>query len=245
VVIVDDNELTADGFAAALTRRPEIELVASLTHAEALAWDEQWREVDVVLVDAADETQPADHFPGVQVVRRVRACQGDRRPVVVVVTAQFMNDGLRHRMAHADADFFFLRSDFRRRASLADVVLRPEDYRRGTPAVADPERLRALGLSQSSRVEELVSYVHEHGLEAALDPASPHREDPRSRRWSRYRREIAKAAGIEPVNLTTGHVPYGNQSAPSLRQLRGIYKWAARVPPSDRTDGGKQAGGKG
>jgi len=101
--------------------------------------------------------------------------------------------------------------------------------------LADPSGRRALGITSRSRVEEFVTYVEDHGLAGALDPIGPSRSDPRSRRWLRHRQEIAKAARIEPVNLSTGEAPFGNQSSPSLRQLRGIYAWAAKVREADIT----------
>lgn len=148
-----------------------------------------------------------------------------------IVTGHFLNDGLRHRMAEAEADFFFLRSDLRTAEALLDVVLHPERYRRGVPALAEPGARRALGISGRSRVEEFVTYVERHGLETAFDPTILSRTDPRSRRWLHHRQEIAEVARIEPVNLTTGEAPYGNQSVPSLRQLRSIYRWAAKARP--------------
>lgn len=209
--------------------------MGTLDHGEALVWSDQWQHVDVVLVDAADEHASGNQFPGVDVVRRIRACQGENRPVVHVVTGHFLNDGLRHRMAEAQADFFFLRSDLRSVEALHDVVLNPERYRRGVPPVADPSGRLGLGITARSRVEEFVTYVEDHGLAGALDPLCPSRSDPRSRRWLRHRQEIAKAARIAPVNLSTGEAPYGNQSSPSLRQLRGIYGWAAKVRAADTT----------
>lgn len=231
MIIVDDNELTSAGFAAGLRECPDIDLIATLDHAEALRWREEWRGVDVVLVDAADEQAAGDQFPGVQVVRRIRECDGDHEPTVVVVTGHFMNDGLRHRMAQAQADLFFLRSDFRSMTTLREVVLHPERFRRGVPAVRDPDTPCALGVTDGTRIEELVRYVEESGLATSFDPSAPARDNPRSRRWLRHRRQIAETASIEAVNLTTGQPPRG-QDVPSLRQLGRIYRWAAKVRPA-------------
>ena len=221
--------MTMAGYAAGLATCPSIEVVAALGHNEALSDEQDWAGADVVLIDAADARLPEDQFPGVKVVKRVRACQGDRRPVVIVVTGHFFNDGLRHRMAEAEADFFFEREDLRTPEALVDVVLHPEHYRRGVPAVADPDLRRGLGITDKSRVEELVEYVEAHGLASALDPAQPERENPRSRRWFRHRQAMAEAARIEPVNLTTGDTPYRGQRVPSMRQLCRDYAWAAKI----------------
>jgi hypothetical protein len=182
------------------------------------------------LVDAADENLTGDNFPGVKVVQAIRAHQGSNRPVVIIVTGHFLNDGLRHRMADADADFFFLRANFRSPETLADVVLHPDRYRRGVPPLSDPDKPPSLGITDRSRVEELVTYVDDHGLQSALDLD---RADPRSRRWIHHRKRMAESARIEPVNLTTGATPYGTRVGPSLRQLGAIYRWLAKTQATD------------
>ena len=228
VVVVDDNALTLPGFVAALSSSPEVRVVGALHHNEAMAWTTEWRGVDAVIVDAADEGQRADQFPGVAVVRRVRASTPGARPLVIVVTGHYLHDGLRHRMAAADADFFFLRSDLRTADALVDVVLHPEHHRRGVPAIRDPEARRAIGVREGSNVDPFVDYVGQHDLERALDPDEPERDDVRSRRWARHRRDMARAGGLAATNVTTGMPPVG-QSTPSIRQLRRVWAWAARV----------------
>ena len=124
----------------AVRRAPDLELVGSFGHGAAIAWEGDWSTVDVAVVDAADERSEGDQFPGVGVVRHIRtATQDGPRPTVVVVTGHYLHDGLRHRMADADADFFFLRSDLRSPADLVDVIIHPERYRRGVAPVADIE----------------------------------------------------------------------------------------------------------
>jgi CheY-like chemotaxis protein len=229
---VDDNELTLRGFAEPLRASPAIELVAAIGHQEALAWQHEWAGADVVIVDAADEGSTADHFPGVKVVRRIRSCAGDR-PTIVVVTGHFMNDGLRHRMADARADFFFLRANLRSAEGLRDVVLRPEAYRRGVPPVENVEMRRLLGVTDDADVENLVGYVDDHGLEDAFDPGAYKRREPRSRVWARHRRAITESSGITPRNVTTGGIPTKAQRWASMRQLSRIYRWAARIDQPD------------
>lgn len=232
VVLVDDNELTRAGYAEILRTSPGIELVAAVGHADALAWTEEWAAVDVAIVDAADEGSERDQFPGVAVVRRARACQGRGRPTVVVVTGHFMNDGLRHRMHEAQADFFFLRADLRSADALRDVVLHPERHRRGVPPVTDPETPELLGVDGAD-LERLVSYVDDHGLHAALGGGEGRRAEPRSRAWLRHRRAMTEASGVRPRNVTTGNLPGESQRWASIRQLSRIYRWAARIPPLD------------
>lgn len=205
-------------------------MAATLGHAEALTWGDQWRRVDVVLVDAADENLSADQFPGVAVVRRIRGITGAARPLIVVVTGHSLHDGLRYRMAKAQADLFFDRSTLVSAEELVDVVTHPEHWRRGV-AGGDVPDLRSLGIDGAD-VERFVEYVEGHGLAQALDPQCPARTDPRSRRWLRHRTAIARETGIEPINLTTGNRPL-EWEAPSIRQLSRIWAWAARLgrPP--------------
>lgn len=227
VVVVDDNQLTLPGFVQALEGSSEVELVAGLDHDQALRWDGDWAGVDVVVVDAADEARAGDQFPGVAVVRRVREVgAGVRPPVVVVVTGHYLHDGLRHRMAAAGADFYFLRSDLRSAGALVDVVLHPDRFRRGVPAVGDPAGREVLGVGRSSDVESFVGWVEERDLGSALSQRDAPR--PRSRRWARVRRDAAGAGRIEPVNLTTGSAPLGHDT-PSIRQLARLWDWAARI----------------
>jgi hypothetical protein len=200
-------------------------MVAAIGHGEAIAWA-GWPAVDVAVVDAADERRSGDQFPGVAVVRRVResTAAAARRPLIVVVTGHSLHDGLRHRMAKAEADLFFSRNEIDSVGTLVDVLLHPENWRRQVPP---PGELPSLGIARAD-VERLIEYVESEGLAGALGPESPVRPDPRSRRWLRHRRAMAKAAGIEPVNITTGNRPM-EWEAPSIRQLSRVWQWAARV----------------
>ncbi len=234
-MVVDDNQLTLPGYVAALRSSPAIEVVGAFGHGDALAWPGDWSDVGVVVVDAADESAAGDQFPGVGVVRHVRAATAASalRPVVVVVTGHYLHDGLRHRMAEADADFFFLRSELRSPEALLDVVLHPERFRRGVVPVADDGSGRALGLGPEADIEAFLGYVEAHGLGPSLDPDAS-RPDRRSRRWLRHREGMTAAGGIEPVNLTTGDRPR-DQDIPSIRQLSRLWAWAARIRrPDDR-----------
>jgi CheY-like chemotaxis protein len=231
-VVVDDNQLTLPGFAQAVADADELELVGAFGHEDALRWAGDWAAVDVVVVDAADEGRPGDQFPGVAVVRWVRTAASARQPLVVVVTGHYLHEGLRHRMAEAQADFYFLRSDLRSPEALVDVVLHPERHRRGVPEVADARAGRRLGVAAGSDVESFVGWVEARNLGPDLSGARGDRDQPRSRRWVRLRREAADAGAIEPSNLTTGDAPRG-QSVPSIRQLSRLWEWAARIRPRD------------
>jgi CheY-like chemotaxis protein len=219
----------------AIRSAPALELVAAFGHDEALAWKGSWATVDVVVVDAAAEDRPGDQFPGVTVVRRVRSRAG-RGPLIVVVTGHYLHDGLRHRMAEAEADFFYLRSDLRSPDALVDVVLHPDRHRRGVPPVTDRHAPDLLGVGTGSDVESFVGWVDDEGLGPNFEVGERPRDQPRSRRWAHVRRQAAQAGRIEPRNLTTGDAPRG-QKTPSIRQLARLWEWAARV----RRPGGPDA----
>mgnify|MGYP000079456748 CR=1 FL=1 len=226
--MVDDNQLTLPGFLQALETSAEVEVVAGLSHDQALAWEGDWSSVDALVLDAADEGRSGDQFPGVAVVRRVRGATAGDGPLIVVVTGHYLHDGLRHRMAKAGADFYFLRADLRSPDALLDVVLHPERHRRGVPDIIDPDAQRLLGIGSASDVESFVGRVEGEGLAGTLSRDDQEREQPRSRRWARFRRDAAAAGGIAPVNLTTGDTPLG-QDTPSIRQLSRLWHWAARI----------------
>lgn len=232
VALVDDNSLTLPAFAEALARSEEVEVVAAVGHATAAGWEREWLDMDVLVVDAADEGRAGDQFPGVEIVRRARsaAAADDHELIIIVVTGHSLHDGLRFRMARAGADFYFPRSDLRSPDVLVDVVTHPQRWRRpGVPGLGDPQTLSLLGIDDVVDIEAAIAYADREGLGPALDPESGGRTDPRSRRWSRHRRSMAEAGRIEPVNTTTGNRPLG-QDTPSILQLSRLFRWAARVP---------------
>jgi hypothetical protein len=200
-----------------------------MNHDDALSSPWPWRDIDVVVLDAADEGRLGDQFPGVRVVRYIRTRQVERRPTIVVVTGHFFDDGLRHRMAEAKADFFFLRSEFRSAEKLTDVVLNPERYLRGVPNVVDRQEEHVLGITPGSRLEDLVDYVEENDLATTLDPTVSVRVPSARRSLMRHRHDLSRAARITPMNISTGSRPGDNQQDPSIRQLRRLWFWAARV----------------
>lgn len=206
---------------------PLIDVVGAFDHAAALSWSDEWADVDIVIVDAAAEDSDGDQFPGVAVVRQIRAHSSDHRPVIVVVTAHTLHDGLRHRMARADADFFFFRGDLRAVEHLVDLVTHPESYRR-LEVDGSQSGGSSLGIGPGSDIEGFVAYVEEHGLQQSLSPTNGDRAAPRSRRWIHHRRALAEVSRIVPVNVTTGDRPRG-QDVPSIRQLARVWAWAARI----------------
>src|SRR3954451_2522323 len=126
VVIVDNDAITRAGTRAVLEQNDEIELVAVVDHDTAMAFGAGWDRGDVAIVDAAAARRPAvDQFPGVAVVRSIRARRASPDLTVVVLTGQSLHPGLRRRMWEAGADFFYGRDEGMTEDELIQVVLRP------------------------------------------------------------------------------------------------------------------------
>jgi len=228
VVVVDDNEITRTGAVALLGADPRVEVVAALDHDEARSWDGPWDRIDTVLLDAADESRADDQFPGVGVVTHVRAI-APPSVVVVVLTGHFLNDGLRRRMREVGADFFYARTSVSDGATLAAVVCNPDEARR-VPPPQDPAALAALGITATSRIDDLVTAAEHEGLLGALGTGPGSTPGHRSRWWTSARRRLASAGRVRAVNRD-GTAPQRDQDVPSLQQLRRIYEWATKVRP--------------
>ena len=87
VIVDDDDDINRRGMASLLAEDAAIDVAASLTHAEALDRPSLWDDVDLVLVDAADERNRVDHFPGVAVVQEVGRHRQREQTVIVVDTS--------------------------------------------------------------------------------------------------------------------------------------------------------------
>ena len=224
VVVVDDDEINRRGMAGLLGDRPEIELVGSLSHEEAMAWDAQWDSVDIALVDAADIRRPNDHFPGVAVVDHIRRRRSSEQTVVVVVTGHFFDDAVRRRMREANADYFFHRGDLQSAEALYSAVLHPELSQPGVPGELDPEAAFRLGIVDGTRVNQALEYSESTEMMEKLDG----RGADRSRSWNRMRGSFNDVARLTPVNAD-GRPPERHQAAPSLTQIERFVRWATRV----------------
>ena len=141
VIIVDDDDVNRRGFAELLSEHPDIDVVGSFDHGEVRSWPGAWGSIDMVLVDAADDRDPVDHFPGVAAVEQIRRDSPAGRPVIVVVTGHYFDDAVRTRMREARADLFYHRSEFADVQRLYDVVLHPEAERSAVPPAREAEAL--------------------------------------------------------------------------------------------------------
>lgn len=185
VVIVDDDEWIRRGRAQALAEAPDIMVTAALSHTEALDHHDLWSTSDVVLVDAWDPRAGFDRFPGVGVIRAIRARSGPG-PRVVVVTGHLVNDLLRLRMAEAGADFFYGHEEVADSDRLAAAV---------TAAAAAPPAAPA---PATSTIEPALDWIRDHGVEEAFS-APRQKVAPYSRRAiGHIRREVGDRAGLAP-----------------------------------------------
>ena len=227
VVIVDDDDISRRGFAELLADRPELEVIGMLDHREAVGWGaSEWSSVDVALVDAADEREDADHFPGVGVVEAIRAARTPDETIVVVVTGHFFDDALRTRMREAGADFFYHRSQFSDVDRLYQVLLHPEAERAPVPPPMDTEALFRVGVTPGTRINDAIRMAG-----SLASPTTPGElGSRRSRAWLRYRATFNEVARLNPVNAD-GTVPEREQRDPSLPQIERFLQWATRAKP--------------
>jgi DNA-binding NarL/FixJ family response regulator len=226
VVIVDDDDINRRGMTSLLSDTREIEVVAALSHLQALAGDTAWSATDVVLIDAADERRDDDHFPGVQVVEEIRRACAGRAPTVIVVSEHYFDDALRRRMQEARPDFFHHRTDLNDGSMLRRIVLHPEAVSSAVPPCTDLETQFRHGVTKYTRVNRAVAFARERDLVELLAD----RPEPRSRAWLRLRKEFNREARLNPVT-TDGRTPDRSQEYPSLPQISRFLNWATRIKP--------------
>jgi CheY-like chemotaxis protein len=223
VVIVDDDELWRVKTAELLADRPGLVVEAAATHDVAAGWVDEWRTVDVAIVDAGDIRRQDDQFPGVGVVRQARR-HGRERMVVMVVTGHFLDDALRWRMREAGADYFHHRSDVQDADSLYQAVVHPALDRRGVPDILDPETAFRVGVVRGTRLNAGLDFAVQHDLVHRRNE----QRSPRSRQWARWRREFNEVTRLHTVNAD-GTAPDRDQSDPSYDQIGRFYRWATRA----------------
>ncbi len=220
---MDDDDLSRRGIAELLGDRSELKVVDSFTHVQAMDRP-RWDDIDVVMVDAADERLGGDQFPGVEVVETIRL-HGGSRAKVHVVTGHFFDDAIRRRMREAGADFFHNRLDLHDTSVLYGAVLDAGDVTRtGVPAESDPETTFRLGVTEATRVNRAVRYAEGHPVQEDVGGGGGRR----SRAKLHYRLRFARETGLNPVNAD-GRPPDREQDAPSLPQIQRFLEWATKV----------------
>lgn len=231
VVIVDGNELTRVGTDLLLTGDSRIRVIGAFD-SETATHRSDWTGVDVLLIDPADERNTRDQFPGVEVIRRLRAASLEAQPVVVALTGHPRDQALLRRMWEAGADYLYSRAEIATAGRLSAVVLAPEECARLASPRPDP-RLAGLGIGPETRVNDFVAAVHDAGLDAVLGPDVRMKNAPRparSRWWHQVRADLARAGQLRAVNAD-GTSPRRDQRTPSIAQLRRCYEWATRIKP--------------
>jgi CheY-like chemotaxis protein len=232
VVVVDDDDINRRGMASLLAEHPGIDVVASMTHADAVLQDTLWDGVDVLLVDAADPRNRDDQFPGVAVVEEVRRRRSRQETLIVVITGHFFDDAVRRRMREAQADLYYHRAELGDVQTLRDVVLDPR-AQRPVPEPVLPDALFSQGVTEETRVNRAVAYARDHGLEAAMAGEGRPR-----RAWLRIRREFNREARLSPVTID-GRPPDRSQALPSRPQIARFLAWATKVKTGRRPDEGQ------
>ncbi len=227
VVIVDDDAWMRRGRAAWLAEAPEVEVLATLTHEEALAYD-HWESCDVALVDAWDEQERFDRFPGVGVVEHIRARRRPEETTVVVLSGHVFDDVLRLRMAEAGADYFCGTNEICDLDDLVELISRPSERHRSAPG--DPGRLAELGLTESSRPNAALRDITERGLEGVFEAEGRPGEPGLSRRKTiTLRRRLAALAGLAPPPPRRP-----SQTVPEWRAVVRVVNRARGAEPKER-----------
>jgi DNA-binding NarL/FixJ family response regulator len=237
VAVVDDDLWVRLGRAAALSREPGIEVVEMDPHS-AVEFGVGWAEIDVALVDAHDESEPFDRFPGVHVVEEIRRHDELVRTQVVVISGHCENVFLRLRMAEAGADYFYDHEDVRDLESLITAIRSPTTSHR--VVFPDASDLAKVGLRPGARPNAALHYLEVEGLDDAFVMKQSLKALELSRRSViRIRREVARLGGLKTMRPTG---PSRNLIAPEWRAVvdfvdraRGLER---RQGPAYQTDDG-------
>lgn len=197
VVVVDDDTWVRTGRAHVLSGTPGIEVVACLSHAEALARPAVWDDADVVLVDAWDGRAGFDRFPGVAVADAIRSHPRTADVRIIVVTGHVVNEMLRLRMRQAGADYFYGHEEVADQDSLAAAVLGAA----GGPAPSRPSPVPTGG-GEEPLPDAALAWVRDHGCDEAFEGESQ-KSIPLSRRaFMHIRREVATRGRLRGAGET-------------------------------------------
>lgn len=168
-------------------------MTAVLSPGEALRPEVTWDGVDVVIVDAFDEREAFDRFPGVAVVEAIRRRRSPDETLVVVISGHVLNELLRLRMAEAGADFFYGHAEVRDLPTLVEVIQQPDAGRRVDP------------VPEAEGVNAALRHVEEAGIAAAFEPGQTQRAASLSRRTViNARRRVGEMTGLGAAPDTGG-----------------------------------------
>ncbi len=223
VVLVDNEAIGRLGMNAVLSSDPRVDVVGVYDHEESLQPERSWGDVDVAVVDAADDQLAGDQFPGVAVVEAIRAQSPPGKASIVVVTGHFFDDALRRRMREAKADYFYHRSALAEPEKLISAVLAPPVAQNLVPPERDVDTLERLGIKPATAVNAAVAWARRHGQHGGIIPAGSGR-----RQADGLRRGFNRVAQLEPRNHD-GTRPNRHQDVPSHPQIQRFLEWATKV----------------
>jgi DNA-binding NarL/FixJ family response regulator len=224
VAIVDDDLWIRNGRAHALAGVDRINVVATLSHSDALGCEDVWASVDVALVDAWDHRAGFDRFPGVGVVESIRRLRTPLETVIIVITGHVVNDVLRLRMAEAGADYFYGHDDVASLAELVSVITAPDP---ATRPVVDPHTLDEIGVRSGSKPNDALAWIQNAGLSDAFSGESQKALPVTRRTIMRIRREMGNVAKIEGSPAT------GAEHHARWPEWQHVVRFVNRVRGSD------------
>ncbi len=234
VAIVDDDLWVRRGRASALGELPGFDVI-DFTPQGAVAFGARWAEIDVAVVDAFDDSEPFDRFPGVGVVETIRANGSAEGTVVLVVSGHIDNVFLRLRMAEAGADYFYRHEDVRDLLALRTAVCNPDPAR--AVRVPDPAELAAVGLGPGSRPNAALHFLEDEGLVDAFEARRSQKSLDLSRRAIiRIRRQMGRLAELSPA------APDGPTRHLDAPEWRAVVDFVNRARGVERRGGATHVG---
>lgn len=221
IAVVDDDMWVRTGRVSAL-ESAGLTVVLACDHDQALAGEELWADVDVVLVDAWDASQEWDRFPGVRVVESVRRVRSSNETLVIVISGHITNELLRLRMAEAGADFFYGHGELRNLDDLLRAICAPDQARRARPSANF--NVATFGISSSAQLNAALHDIEDRGLQEAFRPRTSQKSLPFGRRAL-----IATRRRVASLSRMTQPGPDGDRREPEWRHVVRLVNMARGV----------------
>jgi CheY-like chemotaxis protein len=244
VAVVDDDPVVREGRAVLLGREQGVQVVTSLSSAQARHCTGLWHGVDAVVVDAWNAASADfDRYSGVRVAQHIRSVRPVRLPqaasagagghtTIVAISRHMPNAALHKRLDEAGVDLCFDRDDedIRDPGRLAEVLLRPFSFLDGPAGLPwqVSDDARALGLSAASQINALVEASEDANPAELFRRRRNYRGNAERMRWSRALRQTVTAFGLNPLPgrpAGGAHAPRG-LSIDDFRALLDIFRGA-------------------
>lgn len=233
--VVDDLLGGQLGTKAVIELIPNTHVEATMTFFEA-GDRPRWDDVDFVICDVADGDAVENVYPSIEVMRAIRARPSARAVQIIAVTGipeVFEEDVVRRMLSEAGVDHFvqreFLDEFFQRlipggtnpRVALADL-----------PSVGDPASIPELGVTDRTRLGQLVDYLNRPEHRPLLTGKITKKVE---RDAEALRAGASAAAGeLKPVNTEGQPI---DKAKPPVRHLREIWRRGTRLPRRSGGDG--------